>query len=119
MRSKIRAAGALLVLLAVGTSNAACYGSGVYQTCSDNAGNNYDVQRYGNTTQVQGTNAQTGSSWNQTTQTIGNTTFHNGTAADGSSWNGTSQSIGGTTFHNGIDSRGNPYSKTCSAYGCF
>lgn len=119
MNNKTRMGCTLLALLVAGASNAACYGSGAYQTCTDNAGNNYSVQRFGNTTQVQGTNAQTGSNWNQTTQTIGNTTFHNGTASDGASWNGTSQSIGGTTFHQGMDSRGNPYSKTCNAHGCF
>lgn len=110
-----------VLLLGLGTvsTHAACYGSGAYQTCNDNAGNSYNVQRFGNTTQVQGTNAQTGSNWNQTTQTIRNTTFHNGTAADGSSWNGTSQNIGGTTFHRGTDSDGNAYSKTCNAHGCY
>lgn len=119
MNNKIRMMAALVVSVTAGITNAACYGSGAYQTCNDNAGNSYNVQRFGNTTQVQGTNAQTGSNWNQTTQTIGNTTFHNGTAADGSSWNGTSQNIGGTTFHRGTDSDGNAYSKTCNAHGCY
>jgi len=119
MNNKIRFAAAVLTLASAGAASAACFGTGAFQTCSDDAGNNYNVQRFGNTTYVDGTNAQTGSTWNQTTQTIGNTTFHNGTAANGESWNGTSQTIGGTTFHNGTDSRGNAYSKTCNAYGCF
>lgn len=106
-------------VLSCTAANATCYGSGSFQTCSDNSGNNYNVQRYGSTTQVQGTNAQTGSSWNQTTQTMGNTTYHQGTAANGASWSGTSQHMGGTTFHQGTDSRGHSYSKTCTAAGCF
>ncbi len=101
------------------TAQATCVGSGAFQTCSDNSGNNYSVQRYGNTTTVQGHNAQTGNSWNQSSQTIGNTTIHNGTAANGNSWSGTSQSLGGTTFHNGTNSQGQTYQKTCTAYGCF
>ena len=43
---------------------------------------------------------------------IGNTTYHNGTAANGNTWSGTSTTIGNTTYHNGTDSRGNPYSST-------
>ncbi|MFI8608486.1 hypothetical protein ACIGFL_09195 [Pseudomonas sp. NPDC077649] len=97
---------------------AGCFGSGSLQTCTDNSGNTYNVQRFGNTTSVQGYNAGTGSNWNQTSTTIGNTTFHNGTSANGNSWNGTSNRIGNTTFHNGTDSKGNPYSATCNQFGC-
>lgn len=86
-----------------------CVGSDSYQTCYDlSTGNSYDIQRYGNTTSMQGHNYGTGSSWSQDSQTIGNTTYHNGRSADGNSWNGTSTRIGGTTYHNGTDSRGNP-----------
>lgn len=100
-------------------ASATCVGSGTFQSCTDSSGNSYNVQRYGNTTNVQGTNAQTGSNWNQSSTTMGNTTMHNGTAANGSSWSGTSQQMGGTTFHNGTDSRGNFYNKTCNAHGCY
>lgn len=100
------------------SAQAACYGTGSYQTCTDNSGNSYNVSRYGNQTQVNGYNAGTGSSWSQNSTTVGNTTFHNGTAANGNSWNGTTQSYGGITTHSGTDSRGNYYNKTCTAYGC-
>ena len=90
--------------------SATCTGTDSFQTCYDaTSGNSYQVQRYGNTTQMNGYNAGTGSTWNQTSQTIGNTTFHNGTSADGSSWNSTQQEIGGTTFYNGTDSQGNSF----------
>lgn len=100
------------------TAQAACVGSGSFYTCNDSSGNSYNVNRYGNTTQVYGSNANTGSTWSQNSTTMGNTTFHNGTAANGNSWSGTTQSYGGITTHQGIDSRGNTYSKTCTAYGC-
>lgn len=100
-------------------AGATCVGNGSYQTCMDDAGNTYNAQRYGSTTHVQGMNLNTGSMWNQTSTTVGNTTMHQGTSGNGNMWSGTSQHMGGRTFHNGIDSRGNPYSKTCNAYGCF
>lgn len=113
----------LLILLAMAgastLASANCIGSPNMQTCVDSSGNSYNVQRYGNTTTVQGTNPGTGNNWSQTSNRVGNTTFHNGTAANGQSWSGTTQSIGGTTFHNGVDSRGRSYTKTCNAYGCF
>ncbi len=95
-----------------------CYGNGNFKTCNDTSGNTYNVQRYGNTTYTQGSNASTGSNWTQNSQTYGNTTYHNGNTANGNSWNGTSSTYGGTTYHNGTDSRGNSYNKTCTAYGC-
>ncbi|CAN7258437.1 hypothetical protein LJR130_001052 [Variovorax sp. LjRoot130] len=120
MQKNLRSLAALLSLGVLSlAAHATCIGSGSFQTCTDASGNTYNVQRFGNTTHVQGMNPSTSSNWNQTSTTIGNTTMHNGTAANGNMWNGTSQHIGGTTFHNGIDSHGNPYSKTCTAYGCF
>lgn len=113
-----KAALTTLALLAGIAANAACYGSGAFQTCTDNSGNTYNVQRYGNTTEVQGSNASTGSNWSQQTQTYGNTTYHQGIAGNGQGWNGTSQTIGNTTYHNGVDSRGNIYNKVCDSYGC-
>lgn len=35
-------------------ASAACHGTGAFQNCMDNQGNTYSVQRYGNTTQMQG-----------------------------------------------------------------
>lgn len=98
---------------------AQCFGPANMQTCTDNSGNTYNIQRFGNQTMMQGYNPSTGSNWNQNSTTIGNTTFHNGTAADGGSWNGTSTRIGNSTFYNGTNSKGQPYSATCNQFGCY
>ncbi|WP_155398248.1 hypothetical protein, partial [Vibrio owensii] len=77
----------LLISLSLSTNALAnCYGSDSYKTCYDDNGNTYNVQKYGNTTSVQGYNSQTGSSWNQTSTSVGNSTYTNGTSADGNSW---------------------------------
>lgn len=119
-----------------------CYGSSSYYTCNDNSGNRYDISRYGSYTQVDGYNYNTGSSWSQSTQNIGNTSYTNGYDKNGNSWNSTSQTIGNITYQNGTDSRGrqwnqtiqkigdytyysgtdgngNSYNKACNQYGCF
>lgn len=68
-------------------AHAECYGSDSYQTCYDyNTGNQYNVSRYGNTTQVSGYNMNTGSSWSQNSQTIGNNTTYSGTDSNGNSF---------------------------------
>lgn len=100
-------------------ASASCIGSEALSYCSDDKGNTYDVQRLGDTTYVQGRNSRTGSAWTQESQTIGDTTFHSGKAADGGRWNGTTTRIGDTTFHEGRDSNGKPYSKTCNQFGCY
>ncbi|WP_255440856.1 hypothetical protein [Caenimonas sedimenti] len=116
-RPPMRLAIAAALLTASMGAQASCFGSGSFQTCTDSSGNNYNVQRYGNTTNVQGYNPSAGSNWNQSSQTYGNTTFHNGTAANGISWNGTTQTYGNTQFSNGTDSRGNSYNRTCQRIG--
>lgn len=78
---------ALVAGLFASSASAACYGSKSFQTCSDDSGNNYTVQRFGNSTYMQGYNANTGSSWSQNSQTYGKSTFHNGVDANGNSWN--------------------------------
>jgi hypothetical protein len=104
-------------LLTVSASTYAnCFGSGSFQTCTDASGNTYNIQRYGNTTNVQGS-APNGSQWNQTSQTYGNTTYHNGTAANGNTWNGSTMNLGNMQMHNGTDSRGNSYNRTCTRIG--
>lgn len=105
-------------MLFASTASATCVGSGSLQTCSDNSGNTYTVNRLGSTTYLNGNNSRTGSTWNQTSQTIGSTTFHNGTSSDGNSWNSTQQRIGNSTFINGTDSKGNTFNKVCNQYGC-
>ena len=98
-------------------ANATCVGSGAFTTCTDSAGNNYNVQRYGNTTNMQGYNAGTGSAWTQNSQTYGNTTQIQGNT-NGNSWNQTIQTLPGMTIQSGTDSRGNYFTRTCTAYGC-
>lgn len=118
MTKKI-AAFALALVLPI-AANASCIGSGNFYTCSDPNGNNYTVNKFGNTTQVNGSNSATGSTWSQTTHSTGNMAIHNGTAANGNSWNGTSTNLGGGMVnHSGTDSRGNYYNKTCNQFGCF
>lgn len=65
---------------------AACFGSESFQTCSDSSGNNYTVQRYGNSTQMQGYNANTGSNWSQDSYSYGNSVQHHGRDSRGNSW---------------------------------
>lgn len=126
----------------LGQASAACYGSSTFKTCTDQSGNTYNVQRIGNTTQVNGYNSATGSNWNQSSQRIGNSTFTTGTDSDGNSWNQNSQKLGDTTIqsgydsngrsyngtvrkvgnsvnYSGTDSNGNYYNKTCNEYGCY
>lgn len=62
---------------------AGCFGSDSFQTCNDNSGNSYNVQRFGNTTNVQGHNSSTGSSWNQNSTRMGNQTTTRRQDADG------------------------------------
>ncbi|MGU5731431.1 hypothetical protein ACV1DR_21415 [Aeromonas jandaei] len=109
---------AALVLIS-GTAYAGCIGSGSLKTCYDNNGNTYTIQKYGNSTSVSGYNSKTGSTWNQDSQKIGNSTFTNGKAANGQSWNSTSTKIGDSTIINGKDSDGKPFSAVCGKYGCY
>lgn len=109
----------LLALLCIpSAANAGCFGSPGFQTCTDSSGNSYTVNRIGNSTYVQGRNAQ-GESWSQDSQTIGNTTYHNGRAADGGSWNLQDTNIGGTRMITGHDSNGNSVNTYCGPAGCF
>lgn len=133
---------AIMLLVAPGVTSAACYGSASYKTCTDDQGNSYSVQKSGNQTRVQGYNYQTGSSWSQSTQRIGNSSYTTGYDADGNSWNSNSRTIGNTTYqsgtdsdgnyfnntirrsgsstnYSGYDSNGNSHNKTCTAYGCY
>lgn len=100
-------------------AQAQCFGTGSFRTCMDASGNSYTIQQFGNTTMMQGYNANTGSSWNQNSLNLGNTTIHNGTASNGQMWNGTTTNLGTMQIHQGIDSNGNPYSRTCGPLGCF
>jgi hypothetical protein len=111
-------AAAMAAFLMTGAANAGCIGSGSFQTCNDASGNSYTVNRFGNTTTMNGYNSQTGSTWSQNSNTVGNTTFHNGTSSDGNSWNLTDQRIGSSRNIFGTDSRGNTVNRFCGPYGC-
>lgn len=97
-----------------------CFGGENFKTCTDySTGNSYQINKWGNTTQVYGRNPRTGSNWSETSQTFGNQTFRRGTAADGSTWNQTIMTTPGMTQMYGTDSKGNSFSKTCTQFGCF
>ncbi len=102
----IKIAVALLLSLNISIATANCYGSANMYNCYDTqSGNSYNVFKSGNSTYMQGYNAGTGSSWSQQSNTIGNTTFMNGTSSSGSSWN---QTITPNSVY-GTDSRGNNF----------
>lgn len=108
-----------ILLGTASAANANCFGSGSFYTCSDSSGNSYTVNKSGNSTTVNGYNAETGSSWNQNTYRSGNTSSTYGTAADGSSWSSqTYRTPGGSTTY-GTDSKGNSFSRTCNQFGCY
>lgn len=113
---------ALLLIYAISANPAAaaCYGSGSFKTCYDtDSGNSYSVRKSGNTTHTDGYNSSTGSNWSQTSRRIGNSVYHDGTAADGGSWSIQQRSYGNTTTYSGHDSDGNSVFKTCTNLGCF
>ena len=96
-----------------------CTGSETMYTCVDpNNGNTYEITKYGNITEVQGSSLS-GSTWSQTTETIGGTTYTTGYDKDGNEWTQTGEKIGDTYYYNGTDSDGNAFSGSCDPYpGC-
>lgn len=98
-------------------SFANCFGSASNYSCNDTSGNSYNVQKYGNSTNMQGRNAGTGGTWTQNSQTYGNTTQIQGNT-NGNSWNQTIQTMPGMTIQSGTDSHGRSFNRTCTAYGC-
>ncbi|MGY3876473.1 hypothetical protein [Aeromonas enteropelogenes] len=109
---------AALILLS-SSASAECIGTGDFKTCYDNSGNTYTVQKFGNSTYVNGQNSNTGSNWHQRSQQFGNSTYTTGQDADGNSWNSTATKVGNSTFINGTDSDGNTFRRTCNEYGCY
>jgi hypothetical protein len=94
-----------LLFIFSGVAQANCFGTANNYSCHDlQSGNSYNVQKFGGTTNMQGYNANTGSTWSQNSNTIGNTTQIYGNS-NGNSWNQT------ITPHSvyGTDSRGNTY----------
>jgi hypothetical protein len=98
-------------------ANATCFGSNSFQSCNDNSGNSYTVQRFGNQTMMNGYNGNTGSMWSQNSMTFGNTTLHNG-FTNGNPWNMTDQRMGTMRSIYGTDSRGNSFNYLCTQFGC-
>lgn len=91
--------GVIFVVLSLVATEAAatCVGTDSYQTCYDSqSGNNYTVQRYGNTTTMYGSNSRTGSRWSQDSYSFGNSTTHYGRDSEGNSWSQTC--IGDTCY---------------------
>ena len=116
---KVFLAAALALMVGSTGAWAQCYGTGNFKTCNDvQTGNSYTVQKYGNQTNVTGYNSRTGSSWQQQSQKIGNTTYQNGTSADGNTWNQTIRSSSYGTTYSGTDSDGNYFHKYCPSTGC-
>jgi len=119
MNRILLSASAVLATFFSAAAFANCIGTSTMQTCTDNNGNSYQVNRFGNMTTVNGYNGQTGSSWNETSNTYGNRTVINGTAANGASWNENITNFGnGTRMIDGTNSQGQSYSHYCNAYGC-
>jgi hypothetical protein len=116
-RSAVRLAGAALVFIAFGASaEAACYGSGNVQVCLDSSGNEYIVNRLGNTTVVTGSNPTTGSQWDETVSRFGNTTVFQG-QSNGHPWDMMEHDYNGLRILNGTNSQGEPFSYTCTQVG--
>ena len=103
---------AAILLFTPAIAGASCVGSGSLQTCFDDSGNSYTVNRLGNQTIVSGYNSRTGNSWSQNSTHIGNSTYTNGIDADGNSWNSTSTRVGNTVIQSGTDSDGNSFSNS-------
>ena len=112
----------LATLALLGTSLAAsagCVGGSALQNCTDDFGNSYNVQRHGNTTNVQGFNPATGNTWSQSTHRNGNVTQTYGNAANGAAWNSTTVTNPGMVQQFGTDSQGRSFFRTCTQTGCF
>ena len=114
-----RACAFLVCLVFSCGTNAGCFGTQSFYTCNDNSGNSYNVNKFGNNTNVNGYNSATGSQWNEHSTTMGNLTQINGTAANGRHWNETINNFGnGMRTINGVDSNGNSFSTFCGPGGC-
>ena len=109
-------AAAIMVISFPGSAWADCVGTDTFATCTDDSGNTYTVNRMGGMTMVNGSNPD-GSTWSQTSQTMGDMTMTNG-ESNGQPWNMTQQNLGGMTTYSGTNVAGQPFFHTCTAYGC-
>lgn len=97
-----------------------CTGSDTYYTCYDpQNGNNYQVSKYGSTTQVQGSNLNTGSTWSQTTNHYGDMSQTTGYDKNGNTWNQTTNHYGDDSYsYSGTNSEGESFGGTCNYGSC-
>lgn len=94
----------LILVISTTSGFAQCYGTDTYSTCYDyNSGNSYSINRFGDSTYMNGWNSNTGSTWSQNSRTFGDTTYMNGYSSDGGYWSSTITPYG--IF--GYDSDGN------------
>lgn len=110
---------AVTMLIVSSSVSVECIGSGSLKTCYDDKGNTYTVQKFGDTTYVDGQNSRTGTTWSQQSQKLGGSTFTTGQDADGNSWNSTATKMGSSTIINGTDSDGDSFSTICNENGCY
>lgn len=97
-----------------------CFGTDNMYTCTDpQTGNTYNVNKFGNTTQVQANNSRTGASWSQSTQNYGGQSNTTGRDKDGNVWQHNTNQVGNTQHYNGNNSNGGYYNGSCNPYtGC-
>ena len=75
---------AAFLSLNISIAAANCVGTANSYNCYDGrSGNSYNVQKYGNSTYMQGYNAGTGSTWSQQSNNYGNCTYMKGTSSRG------------------------------------
>lgn len=96
-----------------------CEGTPTRFTCREPDGTISTVEIQGPLTTTKGFNPENGESWSQRSQQTGVLTKTVGKAADGSTWEWTSQTIGDRTFTNGVDSRGRSFSYYCDSFRCY
>ncbi len=99
-------AAAIVTIFAVNVASAACYGTDTFENCDNSSGNSYTINRFGDTTMMIGGSVQTGNSWSQDLETLGDTTFHNDHTNNGNSWNSADQRLGDSR-HDGQGSSSN------------
>ena len=101
-------------IFAVNTASAACFGANAFQNCNDNSSNSYMISRFGDTIIMDEDNAQTGSSWLQSSITLRNITIPNGHASGVNSWNSTDRHLSESRLILDRDSQGTSFSRICN-----
>jgi len=117
MRHLLLTAAALMLPAAVLADN--CEGTPTRFKCHEPDGTVSWVEIQGPFTTTRGFDPVTGNEWSQRSQQTGVLTKTVGRAADGSTWEWTSQTIGDRTFTHGVDSRGRSFSYYCDSFRCY